>query len=157
MIAKSTEKGELSLVITINSHNYLFTINNSGCCPKFNALGRRIVDLAHDYFNLDALAEVEEVSVLARHDPALLDAVYGQQVDRVSCTDIVVALLEFSRNLLNEDARVLDFDRLSVTETGKDGVSGVLVEWHSIPINRDGCKVANPNSEYSHKYVYIIA
>lgn len=79
------------------------------------------MDLALDYFNLDTLAEVKGVSILTGDDIAVLDAVYSQQVDCVSCADVVVASLELARNFLDEDAGVIDLDRFSIAETAKDG------------------------------------
>lgn len=104
--------------------------------------------LAVDDLDLDAFAEIEAVGRLARSDPTMLDTIDGQQVDGVACADIVVTRLEFSRDLLDEDTGVVDLDRLTVIQTTKHSVTGVLagigVEPHDAPITRSGCEVANP-------------
>jgi len=78
------------------------------------------MDLALNYLNLDALAEVERVSGLTRHDVAMFDVVNGQQVDRVACADVVVTGLEFTRHFFDEDASGVDLDRFSIAETVED-------------------------------------
>ena len=97
------------------------------------------MDLAVDDLDLDAFAEIEEISGLARYNPATLDMVDCQQVDRVTRANIVIARLEFTGNLFDKDSGVINLNRLTIAETVQNGKSGVRAEAHNAPIDRSGC------------------
>lgn len=88
----------------------------------------------------------------------MLNVVYGQQVNRVKGADVVVAGLEFTGDLPDEDTGILDLDHLSIAKTAKDGESGVRigVNSHNAPIVGNGCEIANPELESLSQYICII-